>query len=148
MYWYYFQASRGIRVWWKRYITQLQIIQFIVDIGMLHDSRVKNLPTLISTKGFIYFAMYTGFVSVLWPWLPNKGNCAGEPEGAYIGTAIITSYLVLFLAFYMKTYGQNSKDFLATKGNKIESAAILAENAWSSEQLGVQYISVGVAQIS
>lgn len=92
--------------------------------------------------------MYTGFVSVLWPWLPHKGNCAGEPEGAYIGTAIITSYLVLFLVFYAKTYRQLPKDAIATKGNKIESAAVLAESAWSSKQLGVQHMAVVAHQIN
>ncbi|PSN75342.1 GNS1/SUR4 membrane protein [Corynespora cassiicola Philippines] len=86
MYWYYFQNARGIRIWWKKYITIMQITQFVLDLG------------------FIYFASWTYFTSTYWPWLPNAGKCAGEEFAAIAGICIITSYLFLFIVFYIATY--------------------------------------------
>jgi len=86
MYWYYFQSARGIRIWWKKYITMLQILQFIIDLG------------------FVYFASYTYFTASYFPWLPTAGACAGEEFAAFAGMGILSSYLVLFIGFYISTY--------------------------------------------
>ncbi|KAK1760815.1 fatty acid elongase [Echria macrotheca] len=91
MYWYYFQSARGIRIWWKEWITRLQIIQFVIDLG------------------FVYFASWTYFTSTYWPWVPNMGKCAGEEFAAFSGIAIISSYLFLFISFYFATYKKDGK---------------------------------------
>lgn len=88
---YYFQSARGVRIWWKKYITMLQIIQFVIDLG------------------FVYFASYTYFTSTYFPWMPNAGNCAGEEFAAFAGMAILSSYLVLFISFYFATYRNQVK---------------------------------------
>ncbi|KAI9674925.1 MAG: hypothetical protein M1822_008987 [Bathelium mastoideum] len=86
MYWYYFQSARGIRIWWKKYITVMQIIQFVIDLG------------------FVYFASWTYFTSTYFPHLPNMGSCSGEEFAAIAGICILSSYLVLFIGFYISTY--------------------------------------------
>lgn len=86
MYWYYFQAARGVKIWWKEWITRLQIIQFVLDLG------------------FVYFASYNYFASAYFPSLPNYGSCAGEEFAAFMGCGILSSYLVLFISFYLATY--------------------------------------------
>jgi fatty acid elongase 3 len=102
MYWYYFQSARGIRIWWKKYITVGQITQFVLDLGT--SLYFVFLISSNKTAGFIYFASFTYFTSTYWPHIPNMGKCAGEEFAAIAGICIITSYLFLFLAFYFATY--------------------------------------------
>jgi fatty acid elongase 3 len=97
MYWYYFQSARGIRIWWKEWITRLQILQFIIDLG------------------FVYFASWTYFTSTYWDWLPNMGKCAGEEFAAVAGICILSSYLLLFLSFYAATYSRKDKKGQTTR---------------------------------
>ncbi|KAK4156464.1 GNS1/SUR4 family-domain-containing protein [Chaetomidium leptoderma] len=91
MYWYYFQSARGVKIWWKEWITRLQIIQFVIDLG------------------FVYFASWTYFTSTYWPWVPNAGQCAGEEFAAISGIGILSSYLFLFISFYFATYKKDGK---------------------------------------
>ncbi|RDW82457.1 putative fatty acid elongase (FEN1) [Coleophoma cylindrospora] len=97
MYWYYFQSARGVKVWWKEWITRLQITQFVLDLG------------------FIYFASWDYFASTFAPWLPHVGRCAGEPFAAIAGCVILTSYLFLFISFYIATYRKAGRKSAKTK---------------------------------
>ncbi|GMF01331.1 unnamed protein product [[Candida] boidinii] len=96
MYWYYFLSSRGIRVWWKEWVTRFQIIQFILDLI------------------FIYFATYQKIVHNFFPDLPHCGDCAGTTLATIAGCTIISSYLFLFIAFYIEVYRKSS-----TKKSKV-----------------------------
>ncbi|RYP16186.1 hypothetical protein DL767_010215 [Monosporascus sp. MG133] len=109
MYWYYFQSARGVKVWWKEWVTRLQIIQFIIDLG------------------FVYFASYTYFTSRYFPNMPNAGNCAGEEFAAFAGIGVLSSYLVLFILFYIATYKRDHKAPSARKSLRRMSQAPLPD---------------------
>ena len=126
MYWYYFQSARGVRIWWKEWITRLQIAQFIIDLGKTFpDSSVRVGAD--RRPGFVYFASYTYFTAKYFPYLPNMGNCAGEEFAAFAGMAILSSYLLLFISFYLATYkksGQKGRK----RSNTAKKAAIDMKN--------------------
>lgn len=113
MYWYYFQSARGIRIWWKKYITIMQIIQFVIDLGMYsrnsHTDKLVMSTRILTNAGFVYFASYTYFAHTYFPWAPNAGSCAGEEFAAFSGIGILSSYLLLFISFYFATYRKAAK---------------------------------------
>jgi fatty acid elongase 3 len=75
MYWYYFAACLGWNVWYKKYITTGQIVQFC---------------TLFVISSF-------------YPSISEKKQCAGN-ETYYFSVFINGTFLVLFINFYLKTY--------------------------------------------
>ncbi|KAI7875339.1 GNS1/SUR4 membrane protein [Lichtheimia hyalospora FSU 10163] len=93
MYYYYFRTASGAKIWWKRYLTTMQIIQFVIDLVV------------------IYSCTYTFYANKYAPHLPNFGSCAGGEGAAWFGCALLSSYLLLFINFYRMTYkaGKKSK---------------------------------------
>jgi fatty acid elongase 3 len=61
---------------------------------------------LTTCVGFIYYATWNFYASHYMPSLPHSGHCGHEGQGfaAATGCAILTSYLFLFIGFYITTY--------------------------------------------
>jgi hypothetical protein len=133
MYWYYFQTARGVRVWWKEWITRLQIIQFVLDLGRFTPLDSNDGADKF-TIGFIYFATWDHYADVF--KLPfHVGRCRGEPFAAFMGCAIITSYLVLFISFYIATYRKPSNKKTAKSGVPAKEQATSTTTGRAAETL-------------
>ncbi|KAF8308865.1 elongase of fatty acids ELO [Clavulina sp. PMI_390] len=107
MYYYYYATAGGAKIWWKKYLTSMQITQFVIDLGVVYFARTS----------FIMWQrlVFRGYV-------PNWiffDNCAGSEPAAYFGAGLLTSYLFLFIDFYIRTY----KGGAAKKGGAKKTKA-------------------------
>lgn len=109
MYFYYFLAARGIRVWWKQWITNGQITQFVLDLTFIYYAafiKVRN------DFGFFGCGDHTCI------------DCVGTTLATWAGLSIISSYLLLFILFYIDIYIKKGKKSKVVRrvggfGNKV-----------------------------
>jgi fatty acid elongase 3 len=77
MYFYYMIQATGYDLWWKKYLTTLQILQFIFDEA----------------------------VNLSWAYWPLAGyQCSGSWFSYFFGIYVIGSFLFLFMVFFKDTY--------------------------------------------
>lgn len=80
MYYYYALSTVGQTVWWKKYITQAQIIQFIIDL------------TATWPYPLLYF---------------SASGCSGSMRAWLFGQAVGASFFKLFRDFYVRSYSKS-----------------------------------------
>ncbi|KAK4694864.1 hypothetical protein P7C70_g8661, partial [Phenoliferia sp. Uapishka_3] len=126
MYYYYFATAAGRTIAWKKYITTMQISQFVVDLLV------------------VYFASYNLFASRFAPTLPHVGKCSGSEGAAVFGCGLLTSYLFLFIAFYRATYKPRkvsaSRATSPTPSEEGEKAPLLGKSP-TDELFGSQAVA-------
>jgi len=88
MYYYYALTALGYRPWWKRWVTTIQIVQFVIDIVAAYAC---------------VFLLWISFIPATEGTRWANG-CEGTYWAAVSGIGILSSYLWLFLVFYGKTY--------------------------------------------
>ncbi|KAL5534238.1 hypothetical protein ACEPAG_700 [Sanghuangporus baumii] len=104
MYYYYYATAGGARIWWKKHLTTMQIVQFIIDLFA------------------VYFGTYSYFASTYIPGrFPVLGTCAGTEGAALFGCGLLTSYLGLFINFYIQTYKKGKKP--VANGNAVANGS-------------------------
>ncbi|KAL0951189.1 hypothetical protein HGRIS_007917 [Hohenbuehelia grisea] len=91
MYYYYYATAGGARIWWKKYLTTMQIVQFVIDLFV------------------VYFGTYQHYAATYYKdtW-PHIAKCAGSESAALFGCGLLSSYLLLFINFYIQTYKKPS----------------------------------------
>eukprot|EP00835_Amoeboradix_gromovi_P000761 NODE_28_length_33831_cov_0.361200.p16 type:complete len:138 gc:universal NODE_28_length_33831_cov_0.361200:13269-13682(+) len=88
MYFYYFLTALKIKVWWKMAVTILQITQFVIDLGFVYGC---SAVLVFETLGW------------------STWHCSGTTFSAVFGCSLLSSYLLLFLTFFGKTYKTKAK---------------------------------------
>jgi fatty acid elongase 3 len=78
MYLYYALVASGRPPWWKQLVTILQIAQFIVDVVVC------------------WWGIATHHL--------DPRNCTGDVTTSWFGAVLLSSYLGLFIDFYINTY--------------------------------------------
>jgi len=99
MYYYYYATAGGRKIWWKKYLTSMQITQFVIDLFA------------------VYFASYSYFTSTYFPRVPSPGTCSGSEGAAIFGCSLLTSYLFLFISFYRNTYKKSRSSKAKANGH-------------------------------
>ncbi|KAG8829403.1 hypothetical protein FRC17_006645 [Serendipita sp. 399] len=89
MYYYYYGTAGGRRFWWKQHVTTMQITQFIIDISIVY---------------YATFQLFAHRFHHKVPFLPKTADCAGSERAALFGCGLLTSYLFLFIQFFIRTY--------------------------------------------
>jgi len=78
MYYYYLAQTLDQDVWWKKYLTTAQIIQFLIDISL--------------TAPWFYLKLNLGM------------NCSGTTGSLIFTHSVLFSFIALFVNFYLHTY--------------------------------------------
>jgi len=89
MYWYYFQATQGVHVWWGKLLTIAQTSQMIIGMGL--------------TSVWAYFEYGL------------NSHCSSTNPTIIFGASVLMygSYLMLFIQFYFSKYETKEKPSVA-----------------------------------
>lgn len=95
---------------WKQYLTTAQIVQFVIILaGGVFVSECLSILSL----SFLTSCIMVAYQYIAYEWfpqyLPHMGGCTLTPTMSIAGFGVITSYLVLFLDFFYKTYSRKTR---------------------------------------
>ena len=83
MYYYYLCAALGIKVWWKKYLTTAQIVQFVTGIIYVCINMKRRLL--------------------------DGEPCTSNHWTGVFSTAVNCSFIVMFSVFFSKKYAKKDE---------------------------------------
>lgn len=93
----YYQLSVGNRdVWYKIYITKMQLAQFFSVFVLIFVWANMSVEGLALSPQFPFLTY-------------SASSCAGDPAIVYASQAVNVSFLVLFTNFFYQTYVEKAK---------------------------------------
>lgn len=98
MYFYYFLCEFGIHPWWKKYITNIQIVQFCWDI-FWHQY-----------WSYLHFKNSGRFLGTQFSEPTTTKQCAGTEVVKFWSDYVIVSFLALFVQFHRATYKRRADE--------------------------------------
>lgn len=88
----------------------MQILQFVIDLFAVYFGSMCFLRPVVPIRANIIIA-YQHYANTYYKGiLPSIGNCAGSEAAALFGCGLLTSYLGLFINFYLQTYKTPAKN--------------------------------------
>ncbi|EGG24156.1 GNS1/SUR4 family protein [Cavenderia fasciculata] len=84
MYYFYLQTGLGRTVWWKKYITMIQIIQFVClgIVGILHFAAINTVGCVTNTSAFVAaYAINFSFLFLFTRFYSNSYNRSAAVKG-------------------------------------------------------------------
>jgi fatty acid elongase 3 len=109
MYYYYAMSAVGVRIWWKKYLTSLQIAQFVIDVSVI---------------------TYAYYIFIRGGWSPEA--CYGTSTGAIVGLAVLLSYLLLYVSIFIHIALPPCAPFLFTLFPSLPLEPSLTQNIYLS----------------
>lgn len=89
---------------WKKHLTTMQITQFVIDLFVVYFASKHIIPSFSRRVVLTRRVAYNYYAANYFPHLPSLGSCAGTESAAVFGCLLLSSYLGLFINFYIQTY--------------------------------------------
>eukprot|EP00158_Paraphelidium_tribonemae_P009543 Partr_v1_DN28895_c1_g1_i2_m34401 putative fatty acid elongase len=128
MYYYYARtAISSAPVWWKKHLTTMQIVQFVLDLAVINLAMYmiivklygKQISEFVGVKVSQFPTVTWGSLgrgSEEWTDYGKQATCYGPLSAGITGWLILSSYLMLFVQFFISTYLKKTRG----SGSKVK----------------------------